>query len=136
MLPIHRNPGPRELRTFARLWLPLLVVALGAMTWWRANAPVAAIAIWVAGALLAGLVVASREAARIVFVGLMTVSYPIGLVISTVALGIMFYGVFTPLGFFMRLAGRDPLRLRQRAAASHWMPYHQNDDPEQAFRQY
>ena len=64
------------------------------------------------------LALASREAARIIFVGLMTVTYPIGLVVSTLALGFMFYVVFTPLGFFMRLAGRDPLRLKARRDAT------------------
>lgn len=136
MLPINRNPGARELRTFARIWFPLFVAVAGAMVWWRAGSPLAAGIVWIAGALLAGLVLASAEAARIFFVGLMTISYPIGLVISTVALGFMFYVVFTPLGVVMRLAGRDPLRLRARSEPSHWTPHEELDDVERAFHQY
>jgi hypothetical protein len=136
MLPINRNPGVRQVRAFSRIWFPLFVVALGAMAWWRWESPTAAIAIWVIGSALVALVLASAEAARIAFVALITISYPLGLVISTIALGFMFYVVFTPLGVLMRFAGRDPLRLRQRGAASHWTPYRQIDDPEQAFRQY
>jgi saxitoxin biosynthesis operon SxtJ-like protein len=136
MLPINRNPGARELRTFARIWFPLFVAAAGVMTWWRGGSPMTAVIVWVVGALLAALILASAEAARILFVGLMTVSYPIGLVVSTVTLGIMFYLVFTPLGFLMRLWGRDPLRLGQRGASSHWTSYEQSDDLERSFRQY
>jgi hypothetical protein len=136
MLPINRNPGARELRTFTRIWFPLFVAGAGAMTWWRGGSLSAAVVVWVVGALLAAFILASAEAARIFFVGLMTVSYPIGLVVSTLTLGVMFYLVFTPLGVVMRLWGRDPLRLRQRGAASHWTPYEQSNDPERSFQQY
>ena len=115
MLPINRNPGAGELRAFARIWFPLFVVVAGGLTWWRG---------------------ASAEAARIFFVGMMTITYPIGLVISTVVLAFMFYVVFTPLGFVMRLGGRDPLQLKKSSARTQWTPYDQDDSPERAFRQY
>ena len=136
MLPINRTPGVRELRAFARIWFPLFVAVAGALTWWRGESPMLAGVVWVAGGLIAALILTSAEAARIFFVGFLTITYPIGLVISTVTLGFMFYVVFTPLGFLMRLAGRDPLQLRNRAASSNWTPYEQDDSPERAFRQY
>ena len=88
MLPINRNPGARELRAFARIWFPLFVAVLGGLTWWRGGSPLAVGLVWGVGGALAALALASREAARIIFVGLMTVTYPIGLVVSTLALGI------------------------------------------------
>jgi hypothetical protein len=43
-------------------------------------------------------------------------------VVSPVALGILFYGVFTPVGLVMRLFGKDPLKLaRDKAAATYWV---------------
>jgi hypothetical protein len=136
MLPINRNPSPRELRSFARLWLPLFVAVLGGVVWWRAESLPAALAVWIAGGFVAASVLASPHVARIVFVGLITITYPIGLAISTVVLAFMFYAVFTPIGFIMRLAGRDALRLKDRGAPSMWTPYQQDDDPARAFRQY
>jgi hypothetical protein len=136
MLPINRNPAPRELRSFARLWFPLFVAVFGGMIWWRSGSPNGAVIVWSVGAAIAAAVLASVAAARAVFVGLLIVTYPIGWVISTIALAIMFYLVFAPLGFGMRLAGRDPLRLKRRADASNWTPYQQSDDPERSFRQY
>jgi len=43
-------------------------------------------------------------------------------IVSPVALGILYYGVVTPTGLLMRLAGKDPLRLRfDPAARSYWI---------------
>lgn len=136
MVPINRNPGARELRAFARIWFPLFIAGLGGVLWWRLESPMAATMAWLAGGALAAAVLASREVARIVFVGLVTVTYPIGLVVSMLTLALMFYGVFTPFAWVMRLAGRDALRLRARDASSHWMPYEQDDSAERAFKQY
>jgi hypothetical protein len=43
-------------------------------------------------------------------------------VISPIALGILFYGVLTPIGALMRGAGKDPLRLKLESTAdSYWI---------------
>jgi hypothetical protein len=47
----------------------------------------------------------------------------LGALVSPLALGVLYYGVLTPLGVLMRLAGKDPLRLRREpGAASYWLP--------------
>jgi len=46
----------------------------------------------------------------------------LGKVVSPVALGVLFFGVFFPIGIVMRIAGKDPLRLKRDAnAASYWI---------------
>ena len=46
----------------------------------------------------------------------------LGKVVSPIALGVLFYGVITPIGAVLRLAGKDPLRLRfDRAADTYWI---------------
>lgn len=46
----------------------------------------------------------------------------LGTVVSPIALGILFYGVFTPIGTAIRLAGKDPLRLKFNPDAdSYWI---------------
>ncbi|MGH9175718.1 MAG: hypothetical protein ACRD1H_15240 [Vicinamibacterales bacterium] len=136
MLPINRNPSAHELRRFTRLWLPLFVAVAGTVVWWRLRSPLAAAGVWGIGGALVAVALSSAQHARTVFVGLQTITYPIGLVISTVALVVLFYGVFTPIGWTMRLIGRDPLRLRARTAPSHWTPYEQDEGAERAFRQF
>ena len=47
----------------------------------------------------------------------------LGRIAAPVALAILFYGVFTPIGAVMRLAGKDPLRLkRDPHSPSYWLP--------------
>jgi len=46
----------------------------------------------------------------------------LGRIVAPVALAILFYGVFTPIGAVMRLAGKDPLRLkRDPHSPSYWL---------------
>jgi Saxitoxin biosynthesis operon protein SxtJ len=43
-------------------------------------------------------------------------------VVAPVALALLYYGMFVPMGWLMRATGRDPLRLaRDPAAASYWI---------------
>jgi hypothetical protein len=48
-----------------------------------------------------------------------------GLVLSRiarpVAMGVLFYGVITPLGFFLRLKGNDPLRMLRTSSETYWI---------------
>ena len=136
MLPINRNPSTRELNRFCRLWLPLFVLAAGAVAWWQLESPVTAVGVWAIGVVLVTIGLSSLEHGRTLFVGLQTITYPIGLVVSTIALLALFYAVFTPIGWAMRLMGRDPLRLHARAQPSNWVPHHDDHSAERAFRQY
>lgn len=46
----------------------------------------------------------------------------LGKIVSPIALGIVFYGVVTPIGVLMRLVGKDPLRQKiNRGAESYWI---------------
>lgn len=52
----------------------------------------------------------------------MKVGILLGKVVSPIALGILFFGVLTPIGAVIRLAGKDPLRLKfDPGAASYWI---------------
>ena len=45
----------------------------------------------------------------------------LGRIISPLVLGIMFFGLFTPIATLMRLIGRDELRLKLSNKSSHWI---------------
>ena len=46
----------------------------------------------------------------------------LGRIVSPVVIGILYYLVITPFGIVMRLAGKDPLRLRREPEAqSYWI---------------
>ena len=44
----------------------------------------------------------------------------LGMVVSPIVLGLIFFGLFTPLAFVMRLYGRDELCLQINKESSHW----------------
>lgn len=44
----------------------------------------------------------------------------LGKIVSPIILGIIFFGLFTPLGIFMRIIGRDELRLKPKDRTSFW----------------
>jgi len=46
----------------------------------------------------------------------------LGAIVSPIALGVLFYGILTPLGILSRMRGNDPLRLkRDPSAQSYWI---------------
>jgi hypothetical protein len=74
---------------------------------------------------------------RPVFVGWMVLTFPISWTLSHVLLGCLFYGLFTPIGLFFRLIGRDSLARRFRPeAASYWAPKPATADVHSYFRQF
>ena len=45
----------------------------------------------------------------------------LGMIVSPIVLGFIFFGLFTPIAMFMRVSGRDELRLKFSQKASHWI---------------
>ncbi len=63
-----------------------------------------------------------------------------GLLLSKITnpliLGIIFFGLFTPISFFMHLIGRDELRLKFKSKTSHWISRSEQDQPESFNQQF
>lgn len=51
----------------------------------------------------------------------MRFGFVLGIIVNPIVWGGIFYGVFTPIAFLMRLAGRDELRMRKSEKTSHWI---------------
>lgn len=45
----------------------------------------------------------------------------LGRIVSPLILGLIYFGVLTPIGLITRLFGRDALRLRRRRVSSYWV---------------
>ena len=130
------SPPPRMLRQFAGLWL----VFFGGFAAWegfaRGRAGVAAVLGVLAIVVgVAGLI--DPRLIRPIFVGWMVLAFPIGWTVSLLMLGLIYYGLFLPLGLFFRLTGRDALAIRHRPDAStYWTPKPAPTDVRRYFRQY
>ena len=51
----------------------------------------------------------------------MRIGLLLGMIVSPIVLGIIFFGLFTPIAMLMRLCGRDELRLKFTQKTSHWI---------------
>src|SRR5947209_2755915 len=120
------RPSRRTLRQFAVLWmLAFLLLNVQAM---RTGRPAGAIAFAVVALVIGVPGLIAPAAIRLVFVGSVVVTFPIGWVVSRVALAAIFYGIFTPIGLVMRVCGRDALELRRPERDSYWTPKPQPAD--------
>ena len=134
---IHWNPSPRELRQFARYWFPLFYAVVGGLAWWKYGAPRVGYGIWGAGVCLSVIGFAFPAVIRFLFVGMSVVTYPLGWVVSHLVLGLIFYGVVTPIGLIMSLFGHDPLQRKfDPNAKSYWVLHKPPADNRRYFRQY
>tara|TARA_B110000977_G_scaffold188878_1_gene257637 strand:+ start:715 stop:1116 length:402 start_codon:yes stop_codon:yes gene_type:complete len=50
----------------------------------------------------------------------MGLGFILGLVIQPIILGLIFFGIFTPIAFVMRVFGRDELRLKLNDTSTFW----------------
>jgi hypothetical protein len=55
----------------------------------------------------------------------MRFGFLLGMIVSPIVLGIIFFGLFTPIATLMRLCGRDELRLKFSQKASHWISHNE-----------
>lgn len=88
--------------------------------------------------VLAGLAVITLSAARPrwfrgVYRGGMTVGFYIGQVVGTVLLTLMFLFLVTPLGWLLRLLGKDLLQLKRPARDTFWHTAKTNDHLDRMF---
>jgi hypothetical protein len=121
LIRINRNPSGRQLAVFAAACLVLLG-ALGAREWLRGRGAAAGV-LWALAAAVPLAGVASREALRLLYVGLSYATRPIGVVVSVIALAAVYYLALAPIGLTMRLFGRDPLsRKLEPGAPTYWTP--------------
>lgn len=67
----------------------------------------------------------------------MAAVYPIGWIVSRVVLGVLFFGLFTPVAVLFRCAGRDELALKpQPGATTYWRAKPGAKDKAQYLRQF
>lgn len=130
------NPTTRELRVFAALWLVFFGL-LGGWMYLGAISPT-----WGGGLLIVAVVGGTLgllwpESLRPVYLLWMGLAFPIGWLVSHLILGLLFFGLLTPIGLLMRLAGHDPLRLKpDPAEASYWSERPAEADTSRYFRQF
>ena len=131
---VPRNPSPKQLRQFAALWL----IFFGGLACWqgivRGNVR-AALLFAVAALSIGSLGLARPRTVRSIFVAWMVLGFPIGWTVSHAVMAVLYYIVFTPVGIFFRLIGRDALQLRRQNLDTYWVAKPAAADVRSYFRQ-
>lgn len=135
LLRLNRHPAPRQLLVFALAWF-VFVGVLGLMQWLKAR-PNAALACWSLAVAVPVIGSVWREGLRRLYVGLSLATYPIGYVVSSVVLVLIYYAVLTPLGLILRLCGHDALGRRfDPTTSTYWHQRTSPRSPASYFRQH
>lgn len=58
----------------------------------------------------------------------------IGMVVSPITLGVIFFGIFTPVSFLMKLFRRDELKLNFKSRQSYWKKRGKNQSLSETFK--
>jgi hypothetical protein len=137
LIEINWYPKRKELRTFAIIAL-IASILLGSVLYMLKGIRIQ----WAAIIVAAGFAIflssfVSLKLTRIIYLGLILVTFPIGWAISMILLTAFYFLLLTPLGFIFRLLGRDPLcRKLDPDAKSYWLVRRETDSLDRYFHQY
>ncbi len=146
MIEINFKPGRKQLRAFGLIGAAI-TTALACWVFWRGSffgfeisasaSRTTSYVLWCSAGLLLAMSVVFPKLLHPVYVGLTVVTLPIGFVMSYVVMGIVFFGVFTPIALVFRLIGRDSLNRKiEPEAETYWVPRQDVKDVGRYFRQF
>lgn len=134
MFTVNKNPTRDDLRKFGRAML-IGFGTIGAVLWYLearnaghdltswtgAASQIASVVLWGLGLLLLFLSLASPVATRAIYIAWMSVTVPIGIVMSTILLTVLFILILPVFCAIVRLS--DPLRKKLTAGGTYWEDY-------------
>lgn len=135
MIALQLKPTPKQLRVFGAAAL----VFFGLAGWWlhAHGHPHWALAFWITAGVSGAAALILPQANFPLYAVLTLIAFPIGVVLSYLMLGVMWYVVMTIVAFCFRALGKDPLHRKwDRNAASYWTSYPKTTDRERYFRQF
>ena len=100
--------------------------ATGSLATWRNDgSQIAAVGLWIIGAALFTLSMASPRLTKLVYVGWMSATVPIGVVMSTILLTMLFVFILPIFSLIVRMG--DPLRRKLKTNGSYWEAYKRHE---------
>jgi hypothetical protein len=137
LIEIDWNPKNKQLKNFGIIALVattlislLLYLLKGVAIQWVSIILAFGIIIFIASLI-------SLKLTKMIYLGMILLTLPIGFVVSFVLLAAFYFLLLTPLGLIFRLIGRDPLcRKFDANAKSYWISRHPPKGLEQYFHQF
>lgn len=104
-----KKSDKKELRKFA-LTISIALGVFGGLIFWRKGQ--AGLILLAIGAVIFLVGLVWPKSLALLYKGWMALALGLGFVMSHIILAVVYYIVLTPIGFFMRILGKDPLALR------------------------
>jgi len=126
-----------ELRSYG-VAMMVLCGALGAYLRFEHGSPNAARVLWGLAGLWLLCALARPGLLRPLHRVWMIATWPLRWLVSHLALGLVYFGVVTPIGWLMRFRGHDPLRLgpHDPRETTLWIEVKPDDGSERSFQQF
>lgn len=136
IIDINTNPSEKELRWFG-VMIVVFVTVVGTFVHWQFGLSAVSLVFWAVGVVLAAVYISVPSLRLWIFIGWTYAVFPIGWIVSYVLLAGIYYLVFTPIGFIVRVTKGDPLdRKLDRTASTYWKPHEAPQDMKRYFRQF
>jgi len=136
LIEVDWNPPRRQLRQFALMFL-VFFGALGTVLYFKGRPLIVSEILWNAAWIVGLMGLLFPPLVRPVWVAMMAVTLPIGFVVSSVLMAVIYFVVLTPVGVVMRLLGYDPMRAgRAPENGSYWIERPKGVDVRRYFKQY
>ena len=132
----QQRATPRQLRQFAGALIVFTLIFV-LRVWWR-QGTLGQVALALSGAALLCGVIGLIRPRRIqwLFKALMTLSWPLGVIVSEVMIAILYFLVVTPVALALRVLRQDRLsRAIDRQAPTYWIAHKRAEDQSRYFRQ-
>lgn len=136
LIEINKNPPRAQLASFGRLWVPAFAMIFSTMFWNAALFQGCVISLTI-GLLIALIGWVNPLWLKSVFVTLMIVTYPLGMLIGFILMAGVYYLCIVPIGVMLRIFGKDPLTKRWDVEAkSYWIERSDMAPVAQYFKQF
>ncbi len=134
---IDWRPKRNQLRSFGIIALIVTAIISLLLYVFKGVAIQWALAIFAVGLIIFLSSIISLRLTRVIYVVLMAVTFPIGLVVSFTLLAAFYFLLLAPLGLFFRIIGRDALcRKFDPTADSYWLQRNPPENLERYFQQF
>ena len=137
LVEIKWNPNLKELRYFGTIAL-IATAILGLLLYvFKGIAIEWSLAVWALGIIIFLTSLISIKLTRLIYLGLILITFPIGLVVSFILMVLFYFLLITPLGLVFRLMGRDLLNQKfDREAKSYWVEREPPENLSRYFHQF
>jgi hypothetical protein len=137
LVEIDWNPKSKQLQSFGKIALVALAVISLLLYLLKGIAIQWVLIIFAFGFIIFIISMISLKLTRMIYLGMILVTLPIGWVVSFILLAAFYYLMLAPLGLIFRLMGRDPLcRNFDPKAKSYWLSRRKARSTEQYFHQF